>query len=64
MYFRSSQSRQPPDAFGTISKGDAHGLFERHMMPIFSILWNSLLAIRNLCGGSQRVRECGGGPVV
>lgn len=44
--------------------GEAHGLFERRIMPICSILLNSSFANASLSGGRRRACECTGGPVV
>ena len=54
------KAAQPPDVFGTIWSGEAHGLDDLRMMPMASILSNSDLAALNLSGGRRRARACTG----
>ena len=49
---------------GTRCRGDAHGLDDRQMMPMASMLSNSALAAANLSGGRRRACEWIGGPLV
>ncbi len=61
---QSPQGLQLPDGLRTICSGEAHGLDDRRMMPIDSILRNSALAAESLSGERRRARECTGGPFV
>ena len=59
-----AERSQLPEFFGNMCKGDAHGLSDRLMMPISSIVLNSALATASLSGGNLRALAYTGGPVV
>ena len=49
--------RQSPERFGTICKGEAHGLDEGRIIPICSIWLNSAFAAFSLSGEGVRTPE-------
>ena len=56
--------RHPPEAFQTMCSGEDHGLVERRIILISSILLNSSFAEFSLSGGNRRARTLIAGPVV
>ena len=61
---RTGHGRHDPSALGTMWRGEAHGLFERHTIPNRSMVVNSSFARANFTASRRRAHAKTGGPVV